>query len=98
MRLSLPWGKVEITRSQGTAASCQELYRVAERADGLVFREDDAEPELLDDESIVLEDGDVVAMAVEVSGYNRARQLLMCSTMTHTVGCWQLHVTDNYWD
>jgi hypothetical protein len=64
--------KVEIARTQGTAESCQELYRVAERADGLAVREDDAEPELLDDESMVLEDGDVVAMAVEVSGYNSA--------------------------
>jgi hypothetical protein len=62
--------KAEIARSQGTAESRQELYRVAERADGLAVREDDAEPELLDDESMVLADGDVVAMAVEVSGYN----------------------------
>jgi hypothetical protein len=59
--------KAEIARSQGTAAGCQELYRVAERADGLAVREDDAEPELLDDESMALKDGDVVAMAVEVS-------------------------------
>jgi hypothetical protein len=39
---------------------------VAERADGLAVREDDAEPELLEDESTELEDGDIVAMAVEV--------------------------------
>jgi hypothetical protein len=64
--------KAEIARSQGTAAGCQELYRVAERADGLAVREDDAEPELLDDESVALKDGDVVAMAVEVSRYNGA--------------------------
>jgi hypothetical protein len=64
--------KAEIARTQGTAESRQELYRVAERADGLAVREDDAEPELLDDESIALEDGDVVAMAVEVSRYNSA--------------------------
>jgi hypothetical protein len=64
--------KAEIARTQGTAAGCQELYRVAERADGLAVREDDAEPELLDDESVELGDGDVVAMAVEVSGYNSA--------------------------
>jgi hypothetical protein len=64
--------KAEIARTQGTAESRQELYRVAERADGLAVREDDAEPELLDDESMVLEDGDVVAMAVEVSRYNSA--------------------------
>jgi hypothetical protein len=43
------------------------LYRVAERADGLAVREDDAEPEPLEDESLVLNDGDVVAMAVKVS-------------------------------
>jgi hypothetical protein len=60
--------KAEIARSQGTAAACQELYRVAERADGLAVREDDAEPELLEDESMALEEGDVVAMAVKVSG------------------------------
>jgi hypothetical protein len=57
--------KTEITRLQGTAAAQQDLYRVAERADGLAVREDDAEPEPLDDESMGLEDGDVVAMAVK---------------------------------
>jgi hypothetical protein len=60
--------KTEIALSQGTAQACQELYRVAERADGLAVREDDAEPELLEDEGMVLEEGDVVAMAVKVSG------------------------------
>jgi hypothetical protein len=60
--------KTEIARSQGTAAGCQELYRVAERADGLAVREDDADPELLDDEGMLLEEGDVVTMAVKVSG------------------------------
>jgi hypothetical protein len=60
--------KAEIVRSQGTAEVCQKLYKVAERADGLAVREDDAEPELLDDEGTLLEEGDVVAMAVEVSG------------------------------
>jgi hypothetical protein len=59
--------KAEVARSQGTGKDCQELYRVAERADGLAVREDDAEPEPLEDESMVLEDGDVVAMAVKVS-------------------------------
>jgi hypothetical protein len=58
--------KAEIARSQGTAAACQELYRVAERADGSAVREDDAEPEPLEDERIVLEDGDVIALAVKV--------------------------------
>jgi hypothetical protein len=59
--------KAAIARSQGTAESCQDLYRVAERADGLAVREDDAEPEPLEDESTELGDGDVVAMAVKVS-------------------------------
>jgi hypothetical protein len=59
--------KVEIARSQGTAAACQELYRVAERSDGLAVREDDADPEPLDDDSMALGDGDVIAMAVKVS-------------------------------
>jgi hypothetical protein len=59
--------KAEIARSQGTAAACQDLYRVAERSDGLAVREDDVEPEPLDDESMALGDGDVVAMAVKVS-------------------------------
>jgi hypothetical protein len=58
--------KVEVARSHGTAKSRQELYRVAERADGLAVREDDAEPELLEDESMELEEGDIVAMAVKV--------------------------------
>ena len=40
---------------------------MAERADGLAVREDDAEPEPLEDESMELRDGDVVAMAVKVS-------------------------------
>jgi hypothetical protein len=57
--------KAEIARLQGTAETRQELYKIAERADGLAVREDDAEPELLDDESVVFEDGDVVAMAVK---------------------------------
>jgi hypothetical protein len=60
--------KAETARSQGTAEARQELYRVAERANGLAVREDDAEPELLDDEGMLLEEGDVVAMAVKVSG------------------------------
>jgi hypothetical protein len=73
--------KAEIARSQGTAAACQELYRVAERADGLAVREDDAEPELLDDEDMLLAEGDVVAVAVKVGGsvayYNPAPHCTM---------------------
>jgi hypothetical protein len=57
--------KTEIARLQGTASAQQDLYRVAERADGLAVREDDAEPEPLEDESMGLKDGDVVAMAVK---------------------------------
>jgi hypothetical protein len=59
--------KAEIARVQGTATEHQELYRVAERADGLAVREDDAEPEPLEDESMLLGEGDVVAMAVKDS-------------------------------
>jgi hypothetical protein len=57
--------KAEITRLQGTAEIRQELYKVAERADGLAVREDDAEPEPLEDESMLLADGEIVAMAVK---------------------------------
>jgi hypothetical protein len=59
--------KAEIARLQGTPESRQDLYKVAERADGLAVREDDAEPELLDDESMLLGDGEIVAMAVKES-------------------------------
>jgi hypothetical protein len=57
--------KAEIARSQGTAEGRQDLYKVAERADGLAVREDDAKPEPLDDESMMLNDGEIVAMAVK---------------------------------
>jgi hypothetical protein len=59
--------KAEIARLHGTAEARQDLYKVAERADGLAVREDDAEPELLDDESMLLGDGEMVAMAVKES-------------------------------
>ena len=58
--------KAEIARFQGTAEARQDLYRVAERADGLAVREDDAEPEPLEDGRMELVDCDVVAMAVKV--------------------------------
>jgi hypothetical protein len=57
--------KAEIARVQGTAVARQELYRVAVREDGKAVREDDAEPELLGDASLPLEEGAVVAMAVK---------------------------------
>jgi hypothetical protein len=57
--------KAEIARMQGIEVARQELYRVAVREDGKAVREDDAEPELLDDDLLALEGGDVVAMAVK---------------------------------
>jgi hypothetical protein len=59
--------KTEIARVQGTEVAQQELYRVAVREDGGAVREDDAEPELLDDDTLALEEGAVVAMAVKES-------------------------------
>jgi WD40 repeat protein len=59
--------KAEIARFQGTRERKQELYRVATRADGGAVREDDAEPELLDDEDMELRDGEIVAMAVKTA-------------------------------
>jgi hypothetical protein len=57
--------KAEIARLQETEVARQELYRVAVREDGKAVREDDAEPELLDDDLLALEEGAVVAMAVK---------------------------------
>jgi hypothetical protein len=57
--------KAEIARTQGTSEARQELYKVAVRADGSAVREDDAEPEALDDDNIELGDGELVAMAVK---------------------------------
>jgi WD40 repeat protein len=59
--------KAEIARLQGTRESKQELYKVATRMDGGAVREDDAEPELLDDDDIKLSDGETVALAVKTS-------------------------------
>jgi hypothetical protein len=59
--------KAEIARVHGTEVTRQELYRVAVREDGGAVREDDAEPELLDDGSLALAEGAVVAMAVKES-------------------------------
>jgi hypothetical protein len=67
--------KLEVARSQGTIESRQELYKIAERADGLAVREDDAEPEPLEDESMELEEGDIVAMAVNVSSVLSATRI-----------------------
>jgi hypothetical protein len=57
--------KAEIARTQGTSEARQELYKVAVRADGSAVREDDAEPEALDDDATELENGETVAMAVK---------------------------------
>jgi hypothetical protein len=57
--------KAEIARTQGTSEARQELYKVAVRADGGAVREDDAEPEALDDDTIELGAGQMVAMAVK---------------------------------
>jgi hypothetical protein len=59
--------KAEIARLQGTREGKQELYKVATRSDGRAVREDDAEPELLDDEDMELRDGEIVAMAVKTA-------------------------------
>jgi hypothetical protein len=59
--------KAEIARMQGTEVTRQELYRVAVREDGGAVREDDAEPELLDDDTLSLEEGAVITMAVKES-------------------------------
>jgi hypothetical protein len=56
--------KAEIARTQGTSEARQELYKVAVRADGSAVREDDAEPEVLDDDAIELGADEMVAMAV----------------------------------
>jgi hypothetical protein len=57
--------KAEIARTQGTSQARQELYKVAVRADGSAVREDDAEPEVLDDDTVELGDGEILAMAVK---------------------------------
>jgi hypothetical protein len=57
--------KAEIARTQGTSEARQELYKVAVRADGSAVREDDAEPEALDDDTVALGNGLIVAMAVK---------------------------------
>jgi hypothetical protein len=57
--------KAEIARTQGTSEARQELYKVAVRADGSAVREDDADPEPLDDDATELENGEMVAMAVK---------------------------------
>jgi hypothetical protein len=105
--------KVEIARSQGTDEARQELYRISERADGLAVREDDAEPELLEDKSMCLDDGDVVAMAVKDTPFlwrtlaaDRVKLSEGGAVAAHTLDCeWSLTTTGteltegkHYWE
>jgi hypothetical protein len=62
---SVGGAKAEIACVQGTEEARQELYRVAVRGDGGAVREDDAEAEPLDEDAVLLGDGEVVAMAVK---------------------------------
>jgi hypothetical protein len=57
--------KKEIARTQGMSEARQDLYKVSVRADGSAVREDDAEPEALDDDATELGNGELVAMAVK---------------------------------
>jgi hypothetical protein len=57
--------KLEIFRSQGIAEERQELYKVALSADGSAVREDDAEPDLLEDGDVKLKEADVLTLAVK---------------------------------
>jgi hypothetical protein len=64
-RPSVGEAKAEIARAHGTPQDRQELYKVVVSADGSAVREDDVEPEPLEDANIDLGDGDVMAMAVK---------------------------------
>jgi hypothetical protein len=57
--------KAEVARVQGTEESRQELYRVGVRADGGAVREGDAEAKPLDEDDMLLGDGEVVTMVVK---------------------------------
>jgi hypothetical protein len=49
---SVAEAKIKIALVQGTPFERQELYKVQVSADGSAVREDDAEPELLEDEGL----------------------------------------------
>jgi WD40 repeat protein len=85
--------KAEIARVQGTREGKQELYRVATRADGGAVREDDAEPELLDDDDMELRDGELVAMAVKENGFEplHAEEAHILDDHTAAVECLVMH-------
>jgi hypothetical protein len=65
--------KLEIEKKQGTAVVQQELYRLVESATsaagpsagGGMVREDDGEPELLEDAAMRLGEGDVLVVVVK---------------------------------
>jgi hypothetical protein len=57
--------KKEIASTQGTPQDRQELYRVSLPSNFNAVREDDAEPEMLDNEAIVLANKEVVTLAVK---------------------------------
>jgi hypothetical protein len=64
-RPSVGEAKSEIARLQGTSEDRQQLYKVATRGDGSAVREDDAEPEPLEDDTKELADEEIVTMAVK---------------------------------
>jgi hypothetical protein len=84
--------KAEIARVQGTREGKQELYRVVTRADGGAVREDDAEPEVLDDEDMELRDGEIVAMAAKTAFEPlHAREERMLRDHTADIECLVAH-------
>jgi hypothetical protein len=85
--------KAEIARLQGTRERKQELYKVATRADGGAVREDDAEPEALDDDDTELRDGEIVAMAVKESSFEplHAQEERVLEGHTGGVECLVVH-------
>jgi hypothetical protein len=56
--------RTEIMRVGGTPLEQQDLYKLAVREDGGTMREDDTEPEMLEDDMQELADGDVITLAV----------------------------------
>jgi hypothetical protein len=63
---------------QGTKEDVQELYKVLTRADGKAVREDDAEPEVPDDNGQSRGDGELVlAMAVKEALLSKEEALAM---------------------
>jgi WD40 repeat protein len=85
--------KAEIARAQGTREGKQELYRVTTRADGGAVREDDAEPEPLDDDDMELKAGEIVAMAVKEDVFDPLHAEEERTLEGHTAGveCLAMH-------